>query len=64
MAFVSDIQADEERGDLLHDARVLESAPVDSSDAGNLCCEFARELRCVGIIAADDDVAVERRVSI
>src|SRR5229473_4626149 len=34
MAFVADVQADEERGDLLEDAGVLQFAAVDGADAG------------------------------
>ena len=64
MAFMSYIEADEERRDLLDDAGVLEFASVDGTHARNLRREFARQLSGVGIIAADYDVAVERRVSI
>ena len=64
VAFVADVHADEQRGDLLDDAGVFEWTAIDGADAGNLCCQFAGELRGVGIVAADDDVAVERSVAV
>jgi hypothetical protein len=38
--------------------------PSIGTDAGNFCCELAGELRGVGIVAADDHVAVERSVAV
>src|SRR5580692_1175869 len=64
VAFVANVESDEQRGNLFDDAGVFEFAAVDGADAGDFRGEFAGELRCVGIVAADDDVAVERIVSI
>jgi len=54
--------ADEQCGDLLDDACVFKFAAVDAAYAGNFCREFAGELRGVGIVAANNDVAVERGI--
>src|ERR1017187_5918697 len=62
VAFVAEVHADEQGGDLLEAAGVVELSAVDAADAGNLCRQFAGELRGVGIIAGNDDVAVERGV--
>ncbi len=62
VAFVAEVHADEQGGDLLNDACVFEFAAVDAADAGNLCRQFAGELPSIGIVAADDDVAVQRSV--
>src|ERR1700722_1954842 len=63
VAFVAEVHADEQSGNLLDDAGVFEFAAVDTADPGNFCCQFAGKLRGVGIVTADYDVAVERRVS-
>src|ERR1700722_9394729 len=64
VAFVADIEADEQGGDLLDNARIFQFAAVDGADAGNFCGEIAGELSGVGIVATDNDVAVERIVSV
>src|SRR5271165_3253994 len=40
VAFVADVHADEQGGDLLDDAGVLEWPAINSADAGNLCRQF------------------------
>ena len=45
VSFVADVQADEERCDLLEDAGIFQFSAVDGSDAGNLGGEFARNLK-------------------
>src|SRR6201997_51867 len=63
VAFVANVQANQQSGDLLDDARILQLSAIDRADAGNLRREFARELCGIGIIAADDDVTIERIVA-
>src|SRR4029077_17205326 len=60
---MSNVHADEQGGDLLDDSRVFKFAAIERADAGNLGGEFACELGGVGIVAAHDDVALERGVS-
>src|SRR5712692_11518179 len=64
VALVADVQADQQRGDLLYDAGILQFAAIDSADTGNFCCQLARDLSGVRVVAADDDIAVERGVSV
>ena len=59
-----DVQADQNRRDLLNDAGIFQLAAVDGADAGNLGGKFARQLRRIGIVTADNDIAVERYVSV
>src|ERR1700758_4564742 len=63
VALVANIQANQQSGDLLDDASIFQFSPIDRADAGNLGREFARELCGIGIIAADDDVAIQRIVA-
>src|SRR5271170_6373669 len=44
VAFVADVHPDEQGGDLLDDAGVLEWSAIDGADAWDLCCQFAGEL--------------------
>ena len=64
VTFVADVQANEQRGDLLEDAGILQFTAVDSPDAGNLGRERARELNRIDVVATDDDVAVEGLVAV
>jgi hypothetical protein len=64
VAFMANVEADEQGSDLLEDASVFQFAAVDGADTGNRRGERARELRCVGVVAADDDIAIERIVSV
>src|ERR1700684_3618955 len=64
MPLVADVQADEQRGNLLDDARVFQLAAINGANARNLGGKFARELRRVGIVAADNHIAIEWRVSV
>src|ERR1700733_10744310 len=59
VAFVANVEADQQRGDLFDDARVLKFAAVDGAYARNLHGEFYRNLRGIRIIAAHDHVAVD-----
>src|ERR1039457_936008 len=62
VAFVAEVHADEQGGDQLDDPGVFKFSAVDAADARNLCRQFAGELCGIGIVAANDDVAVERGV--
>src|ERR1700747_2672038 len=64
MTLVPDIQADEQRRNLLENARVFQLSAINSSNPGNLRAESTRNLGRIGIVAADDDVAVEIFVSV
>src|ERR1039458_8759342 len=44
MAFVPDVQADQQGCDLLQDARVLQFAAIEGADSGNLCGQDAHDL--------------------
>src|ERR1700722_7568334 len=59
VSFVTDVQSDEQRRDLLEGAGVFQFAAVDGADAGNLRGERARELSSVRVIAANNNIAVE-----
>ena len=60
MAFVTNIQADQHRGDLLNHAGVFQLSTVESANSWNFARQFANALSGVFIVAADD-VASERR---
>src|ERR1700687_1897617 len=57
--FVPDVETDQQRGDLLDNARVLKLAAIDRSHARNLHCEFHRNLRGIRIVAAYDHIAID-----
>src|SRR5208337_2907573 len=63
VAFVADVQSDEQGGDLLDDAGIFQSPAVQGTNTGNLGGQVAGELSRVRIVTADDDVAIERQVS-
>ncbi len=44
VAFVADVQADQQRGDLLQDARIFQFAAVEGANAGNFCGQDAHDL--------------------
>src|ERR1700694_547373 len=56
---VPDVETDQQRGDLLDNARVLELAAINRSHARDLRREFHRNQRCIGIIAAYDHIAID-----
>ena len=58
MSFMPDVKADQQRGELLDDARVLQFAAINCSYARNLYREFHRDLRGVRIVAADDYITI------
>ena len=64
VAFVADVEADEQGGDLLEGAGVFQFAAVERAHSGDFGGERARELSGGGIVAADDDVAVDGVVSV
>src|ERR1700704_5621392 len=59
VAFVPDVETDQQRCDLLDDAGVLEFAAIDRSHARDLRRELHRNLRGIRIIAAYDHVAID-----
>src|SRR5712692_3172275 len=64
VALVPDVQSDQERSDLLQDARAFQFAAIDGAHARNSCGQRSHGLTGAGIIAADDYVAVHRAVRI
>ena len=56
--FVPDVETDQQRGDLLDNARVLKLPAIDRSHARDLRREFHCNLRGIGIIAAYDHIAI------
>src|SRR5579863_2260746 len=54
VAFMADVQANQQSGDLLDDAGIFQLPAVNGADARNFCREITGELRGVGIIAAND----------
>ena len=60
MAFVADVKSDENGGDLLNDAGVLQLSSVEGANSRNFSRQFANALSGVLIIAADDDVTIDR----
>ena len=64
VAFVADVQADEQSGDLFEDAGIFQFAAIDGTHAGKFRGKSARKLCGVRIVTANDDVAVERFVSV
>ncbi len=64
VAFVSDVEPNQERGDLLQDARGLQLAAVNRTYARNLRSQSSYFLGGVGVVAADDHVAVDRSIGI
>ena len=52
--FVPDVETDQQRGDLLDKARVLQLPAVNRSHARDLRREFHRNLRGIRIVAAYD----------
>src|ERR1700694_5640781 len=59
MPFVPDVETDQQRGDLLDDARILKLPAINRAHARDLRCEFHRYLCGIWIIAAHDDVAID-----
>src|ERR1700722_19585874 len=64
MAFVPDVQSDQERGDLLKDARVFQFAAIDCAHTRDFYSQVAGDLVGVRIIAADNYVAIDRAIGI
>src|SRR5689334_19908089 len=58
VAFVTNVEADKQGGNLFEDAGGLELAAINGADAGNFCGESADGLIGVRVVAANDYVAV------
>src|SRR6266403_5022877 len=59
VAFVPDVETDQQRGDLLDNARILKLPAINRSHIRDLRREFHRDLRGIRIIAAHDHVAID-----
>lgn|SRR5579871_348474 len=64
MAFVTNVESDQQGRDLLYDAGILKFAAIDGTDSRNLRRKFAGELRSIRIIAAHHDVTVQGRIAV
>ena len=64
VAFVSDVEADQERGDLLEMRAFSSLPPSMARTPGILAARVAHFLSGIGIVAADDHVAVDWRIRI
>ena len=60
MNLVADVEADQQGGDGLDDARIFEFSTVERASSGNFCREFARDPLCFIVVAANEDVAIDR----
>src|SRR5262245_52024049 len=60
VAFVADVKADHQSCHLLDDTGVFQLASIDSADAGNLTREVANLFGGVLVVAANDDIAIDR----
>src|ERR1700675_3434355 len=56
--FMPDVKTDQQRGDLLDDARILKLATINRSHACDFSGEFHCDLRGIRIIAAYDHIAI------
>ena len=61
--FVADVQADQQRGYRLNDAGVFQLAAVDSADPRDFSGEFGGGLFGFFVVAADQDVTLDRGVA-
>src|SRR3954464_1197544 len=59
MAFVSDVESDENGRDLLNNAGILKSSAVESAYTGNFTGQVANAFARVFVIAADDYVTID-----
>src|SRR5438477_1796789 len=57
VALVTNVQANQQRGNLFENARVFELATVDGTYAGNFCGQPAHGLDRLSMVAADDHIA-------
>ncbi len=47
---------------MLQDARIFQFAAIDGADAGNFSRQWTNDLDGAGVVAANDDVAIQRAV--
>ena len=60
MAFVPDVESDENGRDLLNNAGVLKSSSIQSANSGNFSRQFANPPSSIFVIAANDHVTIDR----
>ena len=61
-AFVTNVQTDDQRGDLLNNTCILKLAAVKRAYAWNFASEGAHFRTCFFIVAADDYIAIDQPV--
>ena len=64
VALEANVEADQQRGDLLQDARIFQFAAVDGAHPGDFRRESSHRLQGGRVIAADDHVAVDDRIAV
>ncbi len=64
MAFESNVEPNQQGGDLLQDARIFQLAAVDGAHAGDFRGQRSHRLQGGRVITADDHVAVDDRITI
>src|SRR5580704_564496 len=57
VAFVADVEADQQSCDLFYDARILQFAAVEGANPRNLFGQVANDLGSIRIITADNHIA-------
>src|SRR5262249_7740037 len=61
--FVVHVDGDKQCRQMLQDACVLQLAAMNRAHSGDLACQFARDLKGPGIVAAHDHVAIHASIS-
>ena len=61
---MADVESNKQRGDLLHDAGILEFAAIERAHSRNLCRQLANRLGRTLVITANDDVTFDRTVAV
>src|SRR6266704_5963431 len=64
VALMADVQSDEQRGNLLENARVFQLAAINGTHAGNLRSKHTHGLSRIRIIAANDHIAFYGAIAI
>src|SRR5437868_2973971 len=61
---VTHVDTDEQCSQAFDDARIFQLAAIDGAGAGNLVCQVSGYFQGPLVVAANDDIAVNRRVRV
>jgi hypothetical protein len=64
MALVADVQADEHGGYLFDNTSIFELATINGAHARDLGSQSANQSRGVVVVAAYDDIAIQRVIAV